>query len=71
MENWSEFSSHLQYVLMVIDRVINDTEWMWYGEPRANIIEPQLGYALRSLESNMQKGLGCGHGFIVILKVNK
>ena len=56
---------------MVIDRVINDTEWMWYGEPRANIIEPQLGYALRSLESNMQKGLGCGHGFIVILKVNK
>ncbi len=71
LENWDQFSSALQYALMVIDRVVNDTEWMWYGEPRSNIIEPQLGYALRSLEVNMQKGLGCGHGFIVILKINK
>lgn len=69
--DWDQFASPLQFALMVIDRVINDTEWMWYGEPRANIIEPQLGYALRSLESNMQQGLGCGHGFIVILQVSK
>ncbi|MFQ5685468.1 MAG: class I SAM-dependent methyltransferase [Candidatus Scalindua sp.] len=71
MEDWSAFSNHLQFALMNIDRVIADTGWMWYGEPRANIIEPQLGYALRSLEIDMQKGIGCGHGLVAILKVTK
>ncbi len=71
LENWSEFPSALQFSLMVIDRVITDTGWMWYGEPRANIIESQLGYALRNLESSMQHGLGCGHGLVAILKVTK
>jgi len=71
LEDWSEYSSHLQFALMHIDRVIADTGWMWYGEPRANIIEPQLGYALRSLEINMQKGIGCGHSLVAILKVTK
>ena len=70
-EDWPEYSNHLQFVLMNIDRVIADTGWMWYGEPRANIIEPQLGYALRSLEINMQKGIGCGHSMVAILKVTK
>ena len=71
LEDWSEYSSHLQFALMHIDRVIADTGWMWYGEPRANIIEPQLGYALRSLEINMQRGIGCGHSLVAILKVTK
>ena len=71
LEDWSEFPSHLQFVLMNIDRVITDTGWMWYGEPRANIIEPQLGYALRNLEIKLQKGLGCGHGLVAIFKVTK
>ena len=71
LEAWSEYSSPLQFALMTIDRVITDTSWMWYGEPRANIIEPQLGYALRSLEFNMQKGEGCGHGLIAVLKISK
>ena len=71
LEGWSEFPSHLQFVLMNIDRVITDTGWMWYGEPRANIIEPQLGYALRNLEIKLQKGLGCGHGLVAIFKVTK
>ncbi|MCP5004766.1 MAG: class I SAM-dependent methyltransferase [Planctomycetes bacterium] len=71
LEDWSEFPNHLQFVLMNIDRVINDTGWMWYGEPRANIIEPQLGYALRNLEIKLQKGLGCGHGLVAIFKVTK
>jgi hypothetical protein len=44
---------------------------MGYGEPRANIIEPQLGYALRSLEINMQQGIGCGHGLVAFLKITK
>jgi len=71
IKEWSDFSAPLQFALMAIDRVINDTEWIWSGDPRANVIEPQLGYALRSLESNLQQGLGCGHGLLVILKIVK
>jgi hypothetical protein len=56
---------------MTVDRVINDTGWMWSGDPRANVIEPQLGYALRSLEASLQQGLGCGHGLLAILKITK
>ena len=68
---WNEFPKPLQFALMTIDRVIADVGWMWYGDPRANIIEPQLGYALRTLEYEMQRGWGCGHGLIVVLQVKK
>lgn len=68
---WDEFPKPLQFTLMTIDRVIADVGWMWYGDPRANIIEPQLGYALRTLEYEMQKGWGCGHGLIAVLKIEK
>jgi len=71
LKGWSEFSAPLQFGLMTIDRVINDVGWMWSGDPRANVIEPQLGYALRDLESSLQQGLGCGHGLLVILKIVK
>lgn len=71
MEGWGDFSPPLQFALMTVDRVINDAAWMWYGDPRANILEPQLGYALRSLEHRLQRGLGCGHGLLVLLQVVK
>jgi hypothetical protein len=71
LKGWPDFSAPLQFALMTIDRVINDTEWMWSGDPRANIIEPQLGYALRNLEADLQRGLGCGHGLLVMLKIEK
>jgi SAM-dependent methyltransferase len=71
LEGWSSYSAPLQFAMMTMDRVINDTGWMWNGDPRANIIEPQLGYALRSLESSLQKGMGCGHGLLAVLQVNK
>ena len=67
---WDTLPGPLQFALMTMDRVINNAEWMWFGDPRANIIEPQLGYTLRSLERNLQRGLGCGHGFLVILEVS-
>lgn len=70
-ENWPAFSVQLQFAMMTMDRVINDTGWMYHGDPRANIIEPQLGYALRSLESGVQKGIGCGHGLVTVLKIRK
>lgn len=41
------------------------------GDARANIIEPQLAYALRRLEMDMQPGFGVGHGFVGILEINK
>lgn len=36
---------------------------------RENVIEPQLGYALRNLEMRMQKGIGAAHGLLAILRV--
>jgi SAM-dependent methyltransferase len=71
LERWDEFPKSLQFALMTMDRVIADVGWMWYGDPRANIIEPQLGYALRTLEYEMQQGMGCGHGLVAILKIKK
>ncbi len=71
LEGWDSFPKALQFNLMTIDRVIADVGWMWYGDPRANIIEPQLGYALRTLEYEMQQGMGCGHGLVAILKIQK
>ena len=71
IEDWSKYSSQLQFAIMTLDRVIASTSWMWVGDTRANIIEPQLGYVLRSLEYDLQKGLGCGHGFLVYLQIEK
>ncbi|MCB0111307.1 MAG: class I SAM-dependent methyltransferase [Caldilineaceae bacterium] len=71
VRDWDQLPAPLQFGLMTIDRVINSAEWMWVGDPRANIIEPQLGYALRNLEHKLERGLGCGHGLMVILEVEK
>ncbi len=71
LSEWDRYPAPLQFALMTIDRVINSTEWIWDGDPRANMIEPQLGYALRSLEHKLQQGLGCGHGLLVVLEVQK
>jgi len=45
--------------------------WLGIGMPRENIIEPQLGYALRHLVSNLQKGKGCAHGLVGIYEVDR
>ncbi len=39
------------------------------GNPRASLVEPQLGYCLRELEMGIQQGLGCGHGLVAIFEV--
>jgi len=41
------------------------------GDARANIIEPNMGYALRKLEMSLQRGIGCGHGLVAILELEK
>jgi len=51
--------------------VVEGVGWLGLGLPRENIIEPQLGYALRYLVMNLQQGIGCGHGFSGIFEVDK
>lgn len=71
MPGWREFPPALQLALMTIDRIIDSVAWIDVGDIRANIIEPQLGYALRRLEYALQRGLGCGHGLVAVLRVGR
>ena len=41
------------------------------GNPRASLIEPQLGYCLRELEMGLQQGRGCGHGLAAVFEMVK
>ena len=52
-------------------KVVDGVGWLGIGLPRDNIIEPQLGYALRHLVTELQQGQGCAHGFIGIFGVDK
>lgn len=52
-------------------RVVEGIGWLTYGLPRENIIEPQLGYALRYLVCDLQQGQGCAHGLVGILEVDR
>lgn len=69
LEGWRDFPPVLQQAIMTLDRVIDSAVWIRMGDPRANIIEPQLGYGLRGLEMELQQGIGCGHGLIGIFEV--
>jgi hypothetical protein len=51
--------------------VVEGVGWLGLGLPRENIIEPQLGYALRYLEMKLQRGLGCSHGLVGVFEVDK
>ena len=42
-----------------------------YGDPRANIIEPHLGYSLRKLEMDLAPGTGMGHSLVGIFEIVK
>ena len=52
-------------------KVARASAGMRIGNPRASLVEPQLGYCLRELEMELQKGLGCGHGLVAIFEVVK
>lgn len=70
-KNWRSFPPALQVAVMTMDRVIDTASWIRMGDARANIIEPQLGYALRSLELEWQQGAGCGHALLGIFDIRK
>jgi len=54
-----------------MDRAVKAALRLQIDDPRANVIEPQLGYALRDLEFGLQRGLGVGHAMVGILKIEK
>jgi SAM-dependent methyltransferase len=51
--------------------VVEAASMLQYGDPRANIIEPQLGYSLRKLEIDLQPGTGMGHSLVGIFAISK
>ncbi len=51
--------------------VIEGSGWLGWGDPRANIIEPHLGFSLRKLEMDLQPGIGVGHSLVGVFEVVK
>jgi SAM-dependent methyltransferase len=60
----------LKKAVQTMEKVIKSTGDL-PGDSRANIIEPQLAYALRKLEMELQSGDGVGHGFVGIFEIKK
>jgi len=52
-------------------RVIEGVGWLKWGDVRANVIEPHLGYSLRRMEIDLQPGTGMGHGLAGIFEIRK
>lgn len=69
MKGWREFPPALQMALVTMDRVIDSVAWIDVGDVRANVIEPQLAYVLRRMQQRLQRGSGCGHGLVAIVKI--
>ena len=69
LKNSEKLRPPVKLGIQTIDRVVDNVGWMEMGDARANIIEPQLGYALRGLEAAMQPGAGFGHGLLVAIEV--
>ncbi|MBN1589339.1 MAG: class I SAM-dependent methyltransferase [Pirellulales bacterium] len=61
----------MQRLMTRMRQVVEGIGWLKTGLPRENIIEPQLGYALRDLIMELQQGMGCGHGLVGILKIER
>ena len=57
--------------IRIIRNVVRNVQWFRMGDPRANVIEPQLGYILRNLEMDLQAGLGAAHGLLAIYELRK
>ncbi len=54
-----------------MQRVVEGVGSIGWCEPRANVIEPMLGYCLRKLETDLQPGTGMGHGLIGVFEIRK
>lgn len=61
----------LKEAMHTMRRVIEGVGWVKWGDVRANVIEPHLGYSLRKLEMDLQPGIGVGHGLVGIFEIRK
>jgi hypothetical protein len=59
----------LRQMMERMRRVVEGVGWLKTGLPRENVIEPQLGYALRYLIASIQQGQGCAHGLVGLFEV--
>jgi len=67
----ASYPGPLRNMMERMRRVVDGVGWLGIGLPRENIIEPQLGYALRHLVTNLQHGQGCAHGLVGIFEIEK
>jgi hypothetical protein len=61
----------LKRAMVTMRKIIEGVGWLTYGDIRANVIEPQLGYMLRKLEMDLQPGIGVGHSLVGVFEILK
>jgi SAM-dependent methyltransferase len=61
----------LKDAMRTMKRIIEGVAWLEWGDVRANVIEPHLGYSLRKLELELQPGTGMGHGLVGVFEICK
>jgi SAM-dependent methyltransferase len=65
----SFYPQPLREAMHSMQRVIEGVGWLPWGDVRANVIEPHLGYSLRKLEMELQPGIGVGHSLCGIFEI--
>lgn len=65
------YPDSLKEAIHSMRRVIEGVGWLKWGDVRANVIEPHLGFSLRKLEMDLQPGTGVGHGLVGIFEIRK
>jgi hypothetical protein len=61
----------LKEALETMRKIVEGVGWLKWGDVRANVIEPVLGFSLRKLEMELQPGTGMGHGLVGIFEIRK
>jgi SAM-dependent methyltransferase len=66
-----EYPKVVRESIRTIRDVVRNLHWFRMGDPRANVVEPQLGYILRNLEMDFQEGIGAAHGLLATYEIQK
>jgi len=65
------YPESLKEAMQTMKSVIQGMGWVPWGDVRANVIEPHLGYSLRKLEMELQPHTGVGHGLVGVFEIRK
>lgn len=68
---YEHYPEQLKKAMDGMKRIVESMGWCKWGDVRANVIEPQLGYTLRQLEMKMQPGTGFGHSLVGVFEIRK